>query len=79
MLRVILIAIIVFVVVRYIRSSFRKVTEPLRRPIQTHQEEIRDKIIPCPTCGTYNPLKDAYLMSGQFYCNVECYNKGRAK
>ena len=37
--------------------------------------EVRDDLIPCPACGTYNPKSVAFEKSGKLYCNKECSNK----
>lgn len=52
------------------KPNFYKQGKPQNPPLST-----QDTIIPCPTCGIYNPTQKAFLSGGKYYCNQECFVK----
>lgn len=72
--------IVFFLLSIIFRFLFRRWLTNLLGPLQkrgegdgTQSQLVKDTIIPCPTCGTYNPSKEAYSYKGKYYCNQHCF------
>lgn len=77
LLRTIIILLLILLVIRYITSSFRKIFLSSALPKKNVGEaQKREEIVPCSTCGTYNPKQIALKVKEDYYCNEECL-KGR--
>lgn len=74
--------IVFFLLSIIFRFLFKKWLTNLLGPLQkrgeagrTQAQMVKDTIIPCPTCGTYNPSKEAYFYKEKYYCNQNCFEK----
>lgn len=75
--RTLIIILLIYVVFRYIlRRLFVLFIRPSLKERESPRELKRDEIVPCPTCGTYNPKGLALLANGEYFCNEKCL-KGR--
>ncbi len=78
--RTILIAFFVYYVFRYIlgpimNGARKQATRSTKNSIPNNELETHDKMLPCPTCGTYNASQMSFEKNGKFYCNKECYTQ----
>lgn len=77
MLRTIIIFLLFFLIIRYIvRRHLREF--PGTYKIDAEKRKIpplKDKVVPCPVCGTYNPSQEALQKDEKFFCNDDCYKQ----
>ncbi|EKD41868.1 MAG: hypothetical protein ACD_73C00480G0003 [uncultured bacterium] len=71
--RTLLIFFIFYCVFKFVLRPFLEAAQ--KKPAEKPNDQIpslTDKIVPCPTCGTYNPTKQALFADGNYYCNLAC-------
>lgn len=71
MIRLILISLCIYLIFRYISRHLTRLVGP---PEKMGKDSM-DKFVACPSCGTYNPMKDAYQTNGNYYCSESCYKE----
>lgn len=73
LMRLILIFLIVYVVFRVVvRPFLQPPKKKNKKEASSPQIAVRDKMLPCPTCGTYNASQQALLSDGKYFCNDAC-------
>jgi hypothetical protein len=73
-MRTLFFLLLIYFTFRYLSRLMRRaVSKPQSSPGQV-SGNVQDTIVACPSCGTYNPTRHAYLVGGKFYCNAACYN-----
>lgn len=77
LIKVLLIFLFIYILFRYMverfKSKIKSQLENLEKQTTVKNQTQHDKIVPCPACGTYNPMKIAMEKNGQFYCNESCF------
>lgn len=82
--KLLLMAFAAYVVYRYVikgwlnsspSSSSDSSRASSKTKTQPQSPAVKDKMIPCPTCGTYNPSHLALQVGKYYYCGQECLEK----
>lgn len=80
MLKILIIALFIGFVIRYIARSFLRFVQSNsvvgNKPTGNL---IQEEIVPCPACGTYNPKSHALFKGGHYYCSEPCFHKENNK
>ena len=71
LLRLLFIALIVYIVIRAIKAYLAGAKSAKRRRSATPEGE---EMILDPQCQTYVPKRDAILQAGNYFCSRECAN-----
>lgn len=66
-------AVLFVVIYIVIRTLGRMMLKAPGRP--DSEDPIADKMLACPTCGTYNASLSAFQKNNKFFCNEDCYKK----
>ncbi|MFO1463508.1 MAG: hypothetical protein U1F66_06995 [bacterium] len=80
MLRLLILALFVYFVLRLIRRLLLRPASKARGGWQAPSggparppPKVIDEMKPCPACGTFNPTRLAYEKKGLYFCDQRCH------
>jgi uncharacterized protein len=65
MLKIILLAIVIWLLLKILKSYQQNLDHPSKKSTDAKSEE--DMVI-CAKCGVHHPISDSFLVKGKHYC-----------